>query len=249
MQAQTIDEVIGHLDTVIEDSRQQDDYTGCFAALYRAVTVEVRDRCAVGGYFDDDERMRQLDVVFANRYFNAYTKFRAGEKPSHCWRVSFKAAQRRRHLLIQHLLLGINAHIGLDLGVAAAEVGGSQLHGSFHDDFDRINALLAEMLDNVQKKINRLSPLMGLIDRWFRNSDEALGNFQIGIARDGAWQLAETLAVEGRDGWPLAIAARDRAVAAFGEKLVNPGWRLEVAIWLARLFEVREVDKVVDGLV
>ena len=39
-----------------------------------------------------------------------------------CWSVAFHAAHRRPPIIFQHLLLGMNAHINLDLGIACAEV-------------------------------------------------------------------------------------------------------------------------------
>lgn len=57
-----IDEVISALDQIVAESEQNNDPAGYFAALYRKVTIKVKEGIA-SGYFDDGPRMEQLDVV------------------------------------------------------------------------------------------------------------------------------------------------------------------------------------------
>ena len=117
--AATIDEVIAQLDEVIDRARREGSRVGYFPALYRKVTVAVKEGIAAGR-FEDGQRMERLDVVFANRYLEAMAAWRAGEPPTRSWQLSFEAAGRWWPIVLQHLLLGMNAHINLDLGVAAA---------------------------------------------------------------------------------------------------------------------------------
>lgn len=72
MQATTITEVVQHLDEILQWSRNNQSRLGYFAALYRAVTVNVKERLGTG-FFHDDARLEQVGVVFANRYFAAFT--------------------------------------------------------------------------------------------------------------------------------------------------------------------------------
>src|SRR6202008_4811607 len=99
------------------------DRAGYFAALYYKVTSRVRDGIH-NGEFEDGARMEKLDVLFASRYLDAYTKWRNGQQPSLSWQTAFESTKRSSVLVLQHLLLGMNAHINLDLGIAAAEVAG-----------------------------------------------------------------------------------------------------------------------------
>ena len=46
-------------------------------------------------------------------------------------------------VILQHLLLGINAHINLDLGIAAVETSPGNQLAPLKNDFDMINKLLA----------------------------------------------------------------------------------------------------------
>lgn len=78
LKASTIDEVIASLDRIIEWSKRTKSRCGYFAALYRKVTCNVRDGIA-SGYFDDGERMERLDVIFANRYLEAFEAYYSGQ--------------------------------------------------------------------------------------------------------------------------------------------------------------------------
>ena len=117
----TIDEVIDRLDELIGWAATEKSRLGYFAALYRGVTVKVREGVATGA-FEDGPRMERFDVIFANRYLDAVRVYREGNNPSRSWLFAFESAKGVRPVVLQHLLLGINAHINLDLGVAAAEV-------------------------------------------------------------------------------------------------------------------------------
>src|SRR5688572_24228267 len=118
-----IDGVVERLEAIIKDCIARQDRLGYFAALYNRVTLAVRDGIA-RGEFDDGPRMERLDVIFANRYITAYDTYRSGELPSTAWFKAVNAAQTSNHIVLQHLLAGMNAHIDLDLGVAAARVAG-----------------------------------------------------------------------------------------------------------------------------
>jgi len=119
--AKTIDEVIEQLDEIIARSHSENGRLGYFATLYRNVTVEVK-RGIAQGRFENGPRMERLDVTFANRYLTALGCYLRGEQASKCWVTAFKAATEWPPIVLQHLLLGMNAHINLDLGAAAAIV-------------------------------------------------------------------------------------------------------------------------------
>ncbi len=74
---QTIDDVIRRLDQIVINAITEPSRLGYFAALYNRVTMAVRDGIRAGA-FDDNVRMARLDVVFANRYIDAYERHHAG---------------------------------------------------------------------------------------------------------------------------------------------------------------------------
>src|SRR4051812_13147905 len=57
------------------------DGLACFNFLYRIITEDVRDRVGHGGFFQDDRFVLDLDVAFANRYFDAL-RADAGGRPT-----------------------------------------------------------------------------------------------------------------------------------------------------------------------
>jgi hypothetical protein len=218
--ATDIDGVVDELDAIIAQCIDEGNRLGYFAALYRKVTIRVRDNIAKRDVFEDNERMERLDVTFANRYLTAYRAFRRGDRCGAAWQAAFDAARNRRPVIVQHLLAGTNVHINLDLGAAAAEVApGAEIAG-LQTDFDTINRVLSELVGGVLLRVGELSPWIALIDR-IGGGDEAIINFSIDVARDEAWSFAERLA-PADDPEPL-IDDRDRRVADFGRMIMHPG--------------------------
>ncbi len=160
MPVQTIDEVVSALDAIIQSAYDNASRLGYFAALYRRVTLAVRDGIRAGS-FDNGPLMEQLDVVFASRYLDALATFRAGGNTTRSWMVAFRGCDDANLLILQQLLAGMNAHINLDLGIAAAQVSPGQQLTQLKPDFDQINAVLASMVATVAAEIAVVSPLIG----------------------------------------------------------------------------------------
>ena len=239
--AATIAEVIERLDAIVEESIRKGRRAGYFAALYRRVTIAVRDKINEG-YFDDDERMERLDVIFANRYLQAYHEMKSSQKCSDSWQVSFDAFPRWRLLVIQHLFVGMNAHIGLDLGIAAAETQPEQID-DLKNDFRKVNIILNELTDVVQDDLASFFPSMKLLDRLAGGADEKMAGFAMEIARDAAWEVAKTYSALSPQNRPDYLSKRDIEVAGFSAKMVNPGWRLNILIAIFKLFERGSVSR------
>jgi hypothetical protein len=220
----TIDEAVARLDGIIEDAITAESRLGYFAALYNRVTKAVRDGIRKG-VFDDNARMERLDVVFANRYIAAYDTYRRGEMPTASWFVAFRAAERPKLSVLRHLILGMNAHINLDLGIASATVAGRNELDALHADFNRINDLLGTLLPVVEAQLGEISPRLGAVTDLARsadNLDATVGNFSMVKARDGAWRFARRLSLLDADtAWKVAISARDTAIAVLGTELVE----------------------------
>src|SRR6266540_7127360 len=130
-----------------------------------------------------------------------------------------------RPLVLQHLVLGVNAHINLDLGIAAAGTApGDDLPG-FRADFDEINRILAAHVASVMARIGEVSPWIRLLGRVDPTADRAVVNFSVERARDQAWTLADLLACVPADGWPERIAVLDRNTESLGRLVRDPlGW-------------------------
>jgi hypothetical protein len=243
----TIGDVIAQMDQVIERCIRERSRLGYFAMLYRNVTVRVRD-AITAGRFEDGPRMERLDVIFANQYLDALDRFWRGEQLTASWSVAFRTARRRSPIILQHLLLGMNAHINFDLAIAAVQTSpGSDLPGLKRDFFE-ITVLLGEMIDSVQERIDQVSPWFGIIDHVGGRTDEQICAFAIKEARNLAWQTAEELAVAAPEKFEREIALHDQVVAELGRRIRSPGRLVGAALYLIRVRESNDVPAVIEAL-
>ena len=241
----TIQEVLNRLDNIVAECRNNQSRIGYFTVLYRQVTRRVRD-WILAGEFEDNERMEVLDVLFAKRFIDAYEEWKSGKTPTESWRLAFEASENSKHLVLQHLFLGINAHINLDLGIAASEtMKGKELSG-IKGDFDQINSLLSELVDDVKANIGKVSPIFGLLIPLAKGKDELLLNFSIQLARDGAWKYANEY--HSSTNQIQEIKNRDKTIGELARKLINPGKFLGFLIRIVGFAEWKSVSKTTHQL-
>ncbi len=243
----TIDDVLDQLTDIIDRSHRRKSRLGFFSALYRRVTIAVKQGIA-DGRFEDGERMAQLDVRFANRYLEAYHAYFTGHRPTESWRVAFEAAARPKYIILQHLLLGINAHINLDLGIAAAQTAPGDSLPALENDFNAINKILASLVDEVQDEIASVSPAIKWLDRTGGRTDEEIVNFSMQVARREAWNFAQHLALLNKTQQADAIKQRDRETVAIARLVTDPGWLAKIGLWLVRRRESQDVPQIIDVL-
>lgn len=236
MIATTIDEVIERLEQIIQESKNEESPLGYFAALYHNVTLIVKDKLNKG-YFDDDARMEQLDIIFANRYLSAYYDYKQGKQITASWKSGFKASEDRNLIVLQHLLLGINAHINLDLGIAAAEISTESTIGKLEPDFNRINEILSSLVDEVQEDLARIWPTLLKILNYLKKTDELVINFSMELARNGAWKFARTLVDKKGLEKEELIKKRDDKILKISKRLTNYGFLVKIVLKIIRISE------------
>jgi hypothetical protein len=248
MPPQTIDDILSELDQIILRARTEQSRLGFFATLYRNVTIKVKQDIA-SGFFEDGERMEKLDVTFANRYLSALENYRAGRNTSRCWFVAFETANRWPPIILQQLLMGMNAHINFDLGIAAQAVApGSELP-SLQNDFNRINEILAGMVIKVRSDVEEVSPWIKLLDRYASQSEDRLINFSLGKARASSWLVANMINSTPAEKLGRELEILDEGVAKFGELIANPRELLiSLGLRIIRLRESNDVPHVIDVL-
>jgi hypothetical protein len=235
--AQTIDEVVVRLTHIVDQSRVRGSCDGYFAALYREVTSAVGDGIR-RGWFADGPRMERFDVIFANRYLEAWTRHEAGEPAGTAWRVAFGADRAFWPVVLQHLLLGMNAHINFDLGLAAAETAPGTAIDGLKPDFDRINELLVGLVGDVENRLARVWPPLRWLEGFAGGVDEAVVNFSLRCARDCAWSLATALAAEpDADARAARVKEADECAAVIGQRILHPGFQTGLILRWVRLRE------------
>jgi len=248
MPATPIDAVLSQLDKIIEGAHRDRSRVGYFAVLYRAVTARVRHDIAAGR-FEDGARMEGLDVVFANGYLDALDAYQTQRRTSRCWRVAFDAAARWPPLVLPRFLLGMNAHITLDLGIAAAETCPDTSLLAVKRDFGEIDRLLAEMIDDVQRRLARILPWMWLLDRVGQRADEVLCRFCHSAAREVTWLAALCLASLPPDRRPADIERLDGIATAPARPIETPTPVVRATLLMVRAREPRAVARVLDARV
>jgi hypothetical protein len=244
--AETIDDVISRLQKIIKECEARNDRAGYFAALYYQVTVKVRDGIK-NGEFQDGRRMERLDVNFANRYLYAHHQWQKNGELTQSWKTAFQATKKSSVLVLQHLLLGINAHINLDLGIATVETVGTNELQSIHQDFNTINGIIGSLTFEVISDINRVSPLLSLFGLHGK-SNSILIQFSISNARDGAWNFAEELYPQKGADYDKCIRERDHTVKTLAEALITTQGLLRFTQWVIHLFEWRSPRKIIAVL-
>lgn len=172
----------------------RDDGLGVFIDVYRQVTELVAQR-VMDTTFHDPRFVERLDVVFAGIFLDVPRDLAAGRPVSKAWAPLVERRAMRGILPVQFALAGMNAHINHDLALAVVrtctEVRREPTSGHVRDDFEQVNAVLAEVVRPVRQSFldaevvrlgGALSPVADLVS-----------NFSIDAARDAAWTSAMVL--------------------------------------------------------
>lgn len=247
-EANTIDKILNQLDQIIDETLTENSYACVFAYVYRRTTAQIK--VAIDNKrFEDNVRMEKMDVIFANFYIAAYNGFKEEMPISKSWKASFDV-QMKSLTSIQHLLLGMNAHINLDLGQAAARVAKGNKINDLEHDFMEVNKLLAELVDEMQRKLGKVSPLMLLLDWVGKRSDELMVNFSMVKARAQAWNLAKELsALQNDQDRKKRVEIADDNVALLSSLIVKPPGRiLKFILKVISATEEKNVRKILERL-
>jgi hypothetical protein len=245
-QPTTINEVIQCLDEIIITSKTEQCAIGLFTTLYREVTIQIKNGIEKG-LFQNPERMEKLDVIFANRYLEAYYQFKSKEKCSECWEFSFVKGEEYWPIVVQHLLLGINAHINLDLGIACAQVSTPESIFDLHSDYNKINEILSNLVEGVEKCLIEIWPTLTYILKLSGKIDNFFIDFSMKTARDGAWKYATEYILLPENQREASIQERDVKITKIARLVSNPGYFVSAVFKLIRLFEKGNVaQKIIE---
>ena len=255
MLPQNIDAVIDRLDQIIQEAIANDSPLGLFAALYQKVTIAVKEGIQAER-FDESRRMERLDVIFANRYIAAYEAFQKGAPTSSSWQTAFEAVKKRDLIFLQHIFLGINAHINLDLGLATAETMRGKNLNDIKADFEMINTVLFELMKEVQVGLGMVSPLLFLADVVSDDKDERIASFSLKSTRIHAWKVAERFhSIQNHSATEIAPTEFTKALNQLDKEvtklalLIQPnGWLKRILLNLVYRFEKKNLNRAIRNL-
>ncbi len=192
--ATCIDEVVAKLKS-IDDALPHDDGVAYFNRLYLSTTTAIRER-AERRQFENPAFMEQLDVAFANLYFEAYNADISGEQCPAAWRPLFKHRRRVHTDALQFALAGMNAHIAHDLPVAivtACQRSDQRPHEGtpLSRDYQRINEILREV--ELLVKDWFLTGAVARLDALCGKLDDAFAMWSMSAAREISWHNAQVM--------------------------------------------------------
>ena len=209
---------------------EADDATGFFAAMYARVTDRVQTAIN-DGRFGDGEGMAHFARTFADWYLGASDGTRA--LPA-CWKAADDVSGDRALLIVQHLLLGINAHVNHDLPQVVVELAGGEASLKvLRPDFDAINDILAETQPDILRDLGGVS---GWTQLAVSRGGGRVFNFSLGRARAQAWQSAERIHRLDDAARASEVAELDRLVGVLAHLITRPSapisWLLAIPRWL-----------------
>ncbi|KYF72909.1 hypothetical protein BE11_33515 [Sorangium cellulosum] len=248
MQATTLDQVITQLQNVTDLAEREGSRLGYFAALYTRVTLAVTARIRAG-FFDDGPQMERLDVAFANLYLDAVDRrLRGDDGVRTAWRIAFDAAADPDTSVLQHIYLGMNAHLLFDLPIAVATTCPTQKLSSLRADFLRMNEVVdAEMgafhedLCKISRSLARFHQSMGWL--WIASSSATMR-----ISRRFAWARAARLTGREEPEQALLIDGFDQTAGRIGAELIRPRAGIRSVFRAVRASENEDVREVIRML-
>jgi len=248
IQAKSLIEVITHLDAILALSKKHQSRIGYFAALYRRMTIAVQIGISENA-FSDGKRMEHLDVMFANRYLQAWEAYTNKQQCTNAWCASFDACKNNDLVVLQHLLIGINTHINLDLGIAAADACPGEKIYDLQTDFEKINNVITSIMQAVQDDLSEIWFPLKTLTRLTNNRHEAVLNFSINNARKASWANAIALAAVQGEARKNYINMIDNTVVKLTQRIMNPGFAANFMLKPVLLMEDKNVGKNIDFLI
>jgi hypothetical protein len=172
----------------IEAALPTADGLGCFNRMYLEVTRQV-DSQLKAGFFADPAFLTQLDITFANLYFEAAE---AADHPLAvplAWRPLVERRAEPGIEPIQFALAGMNAHINHDLPLAVtgtcAALATSPAAGTHLADYQKVDRLLDAAEQSVRQSFESAPEVA--VDRHLQAVCNLVGSWSINSARDVAW--------------------------------------------------------------
>lgn len=211
--------VFQRMSALVDEWEAAHDRRAIFLGCYRLMTRNMLDAIETG-QFHDGEWVSQLLAHFAGYYFDALARYeRHDPHTPRVWQLAFDATRDEAVMTLQHLLLGVNAHINFDLIFALvdqlapewADLSAAQ-RAERHADHELVNRIIGETVDAVQDQvIERHSPWFDLVDKALGPVDEWLTSHLIAHWREEVWDNAVRY-----------LELDDDARAAFRQQIEHP---------------------------
>lgn len=179
---------------------EQDDMRVVFLKCYSMMTENMLEAIREQR-FNDNAWVERLLHRFAEYYFEALACYDCGDAVPLVWQKVHEASAQRKLHVLQHLLLGVNAHINYDLVLTLDEILrdewdslSEEERSNRYADHCMVNRIIGETIDAVQDEVvEDISPYMDMIDKLMGRQDERLLLRLIAEWRDDVWEKAAAL--------------------------------------------------------
>ncbi len=190
----TLDEAVAGLASFEQVFLQANDRRAIFVTVYGAMSREMTRRLRAGE-FANNAWMERNVIAFINLYRVALVNYENNSGPvPRCWRMAFDAAVHGSALVMQSLLLGINAHINRDLPFALTEVGIDPNRESKYLDHNSVNEILEFLTQSVEDAVCKMyAPGLQAVENLMAGWDKPISSFGMRLARQGAWDSTVAL--------------------------------------------------------
>jgi hypothetical protein len=212
------------LDRLSPEQVHRREFLGTYQRTTVAVGKAVRD-----GVFEDGPWVEDWDVAFANLYLDALEADLGGGRVPRPWRLAFAAPPDLKPL--QHVLLGINAHINYDLPQALLAVISDE---DFRDptivdrrrrDHERIDGVLSGRVAAEDQELAAVSA-RSLLDRLLTPLNQRASRRFLREARQKVWHNTAELQqarLSGPDVYAVRLGELEVLSAAKIADLLAPG--------------------------
>lgn len=199
-----------------------------FLETYTRTTQAVGD-AVDRGFFEDGAWVSRWDVVFGDLYLDAHDADLSGGRVPAPWRAAF-AAPPSLHPL-QHLLLGINAHINYDLPqslldvIPAGDFQREDVLARRERDHERIDEILAARVPAEDAEIRAIVTLRRR-DRVMTPVNRAASRRFLRESRRRVWRntfALQSARVAGGQEYADRLGELERLSAARIDTLLRPG--------------------------
>jgi hypothetical protein len=246
--AKNLRQSVANLDAIITWAINAASGIGYFATIYKRATIAIGKAIETGG-FQNPTVMTRFTLTFSQRYFdalNAHFHPTDHKGPTHVWQWAFDGVAHQEPIIFQHLLMAVCAHINLDLGIAAAQVGAGAME-DLHDDFNMVNAILGSQCQGVFDALADVSPRTKTIRDLLPGDEVEEINALLIVFRDLAWKFANVVADSPDDFQELVDLQDSRACLLSTCYLYPPDKIRSIVDWIADK-ESRDVARNVRAL-
>jgi hypothetical protein len=185
----TVDQARAGLVALDDALRAANVRRAVFVGAYLTITSAMNEAIEAGEFMDAAWARSYL-LHFVQLYMESFRAFEQGDLdhvPT-AWRVAFELSAKGEGLTLQHLLLGVNAHINNDLAIALMRSGIDPDRPMRYDDHTNVNEVLKRTVNALQDHVERYySPALHYFDEILGNWDEEFSCLMVDKARETAW--------------------------------------------------------------